>query len=200
MIAENLFRFAGLALMVAMFSISVYFRRKANISGGEDDYDSKEESPLVLRVRGLGALLGYGSILVYLINPAWMNWAQVELAENVRWAGAALALLMTPLLYWMFRSLGKNITPTVSIREEHDFVQDGPYRYIRHPLYTFASIFFVGMALLTAMPLSLLGLVVAMSALVARTEQEEQKLVERFGNPYSDYMQRTGRFFPKLSV
>jgi protein-S-isoprenylcysteine O-methyltransferase Ste14 len=151
-------------------------------------------------MRGLGALLGYGSILVYLINPAWIAWAQVELAENVRWAGAALALFMKPLLFWMFRSLGKNITPTVSIREEHDFVHDGPYRYIRHPLYTFASIFFVGMALLTAMPLSLLGLVVAMSALVARTAQEEQKLVERFGNPYRDYMQRTGRFFPKLSV
>jgi hypothetical protein len=52
MIAENLFRFAGLALMVAMFSISVYFRRKANIFGGEDDYDSKEESPWVLACAG----------------------------------------------------------------------------------------------------------------------------------------------------
>lgn len=198
MIAENQFRFAGLALMLIIFSVSVYFRRRANRSGGEGDYDSSEEKTWVLRTRGLGALLGYGSILIYLINPGWMAWAQIALPDWLRWAGAALALLMTPLLYWMFSSLGDNITPTVSIREEHHFVQHGPYRYIRHPLYSFASLFFVGMALLTALPIAILGLVIAMTALLARTEQEEARLLERFGAPYREYMQRTGRYFPRL--
>lgn len=43
---------------------------------------------------------------------------------------------------WVFRNIGKNTIPTVEIREEHELLITGPYRWVRHPLYTAGITFF----------------------------------------------------------
>ena len=82
------------------------------------------------------------------------------------------------------------------IKDSHTLVTSGPYRWIRHPIYTtyFAST--LSFFLLTAN--WFIGLVlVAMSILLAsRVEGEEAMLLERFGDEYRAYMQRAGRFLP----
>jgi protein-S-isoprenylcysteine O-methyltransferase len=195
---ENVFRFTALLLFIAGFSISVYFRRKAEQQGQGDDIDFGEEKPWVYRLRVVGALLGYAGMLAYLVHPPLMKWSQLSLSDNLRWAGAAIMFLMLPMLYWLFSNLGNNVTPTVSIRQEHELVKTGPYRYIRHPLYTFGFLNFVGISLLSANWFILFSLMLGMVALVARTEKEEDKLIERFGESYLRYQERTGRFLPKL--
>jgi protein-S-isoprenylcysteine O-methyltransferase Ste14 len=115
-----------------------------------------------------------------------------------RWAGIGLMLLNLPLLIWMFRSLGSNITPTVKTRTEHQLVTAGPYRYIRHPLYTFGGIFFFGAMLVAGNWLLLVSGVVALWALGQRTPLEEEMLTKKFGQQYKDYMAKTGRYLPKV--
>ena len=195
---EAWMRLVGAVLLLSAFGISGYYRRKAELGGREDDVDVREEKGWVYRVRTMGALLGYGAMLAYLIYPPLVAWGQVDVPSGVRWAGAGAVLLMLPAIYWLFSSLGKNVTPTVSIREEHQLVTEGPYRYIRHPLYTFGFIAMVGMAVLAANWFILAMLLVAMTAIFARTQQEEEKLIERFGDEYVRYMERTGRYLPRL--
>ncbi len=180
------------------FGISGYFRRRANQSGQADEIDFSEERTWLRRLRVGGALLGYGTMLTFLVYPPLVAWAQLDLSASLRWAGAGLMLLMIPPIYWLFVSLGKIVTPTVSIRDQHELVMEGPYRYIRHPLYTFGFLNFVGMSLLAANWFMLVSLLVGMFALVARTDKEEEKLVERFGDQYREYMSRTGRFLPRF--
>jgi len=198
MTTENMFRLTAILLLISGFSISIYFRRRAEQQGQGDKIDFSEEKTWVYRLRLGGALLGYCTMLAYLIYPASVRWAQLEIPESLRWLGAGLMLLMLPLIYWLFVNLGTNVTPTVSIREKHELVTSGPYRYIRHPLYTFGFINFVGMSLLTANWLLFFGLIVGMFALIARAEKEEQNLLTRFGKDYQDYMDKTGRFFPQF--
>ena len=197
---ENVFRFTALLLFIAGFSISAYFRRKAEQKGQGGDIDFGEEKRWVYRLRVGGALLGYGGMLAYLIHPPLMSWSQLALPAYLRWAGAALMFLILPLLYWLFSNLGNNVTPTVSIRQEHKLVKTGPYRYIRHPLYTLGFLNFVGISLLSANWFILLSLLAGMLALVARTEKEEEKLLQRFGDSYLQYQGSTGRFLPKLGL
>jgi protein-S-isoprenylcysteine O-methyltransferase Ste14 len=98
----------------------------------------------------------------------------------------------------MFSSLGRNITDTVAIRKEHTLVTHGPYRWIRHPLYSFGFLLFVGFTLLTANWFIGLTGVCALTLLALRTPIEEAKLIEQFGDAYREYMKRTGRFLPRL--
>ena len=98
----------------------------------------------------------------------------------------------------VLRTLGKNITSTVETREEHELVTSGPYRWVRHPLYTVGTSFFVSLSIVAAnwfMGLaSLMGLVM----LLIRLPKEEEKLIERFGDEYRSYMKRTGRLLPRI--
>jgi len=106
--------------------------------------------------------------------------------------------LCVPLIYWLFSSLGKNVTSTVAIRKDHALVTHGPYRWVRHPLYSVGFVAFTGFSLLAANWFILATLLLAFGVLMQRTPIEERRLIERFGDDYLEYMQRTGRYLPRL--
>lgn len=194
---DTIFRILILALLVTAFSISAYFRRRAQRTGG-DKIDRTQEGKLLmiaLRVCGLGVWL---SVLAYVINPAWIGFAALPFPVVVRWLGCGLCLAALPLIVWMFRSLGNNITDTVQTRQKAQLVVRGPYRWIRHPLYSFGGLFFVGLLLMTANAFILALAAITFTLLFLRTPTEEAHLVEKFGDAYREYMTRTARFIPGL--
>jgi protein-S-isoprenylcysteine O-methyltransferase Ste14 len=119
--------------------------------------------------------------------------------EWARWIGVGGFAFSVCWLIWMFVSLGPNLTDTVVTREHACFVDRGPYRYVRNPMY--AGILLMGPSLGLAFGAWLLPVAAtAMFLLLARrTRIEEKYLVARFGDQYRDYMSRVGRFFPRLS-
>lgn len=194
---ETLIRILAAALVVGAFTVSGYYRRKAEKADKAVDYTA--ENPWLLRIRSIGAIIFYLGLLTYLAYPLLLAWAVIAgWPIALRWVGVGLMLLNLPLLVWMFRSLGKNITPTVKTRGEHELVVVGPYRYIRHPLYTFGGVFFFGAILVAGNWLLLISGVVALWALGQRTPLEEEMLTKKFGQQYKDYMAKTGRYLPKL--
>lgn len=148
---------------------------------------------ILLRLFGFSMWIG---LLIYMINPRWMAWSALAIPYWFRWIGAGLVATALPLMYWMFSSLGKNVTDTVAIRAEHSLVTDGPYRWVRHPMYSFSFLMVTGFSLLSANWFIGLAAILGLPLLVVRTRTEEEKLIERFGNEYREYMQRTGRFWP----
>jgi protein-S-isoprenylcysteine O-methyltransferase Ste14 len=194
---ERVFQMTALVLLLSGLSISIYFRRKANQTG--EEIDVKEEGSLILNLRRIFGLLLWLSAFAYLINPAWMAWSQLPLPYWLRWVGAGILLVCIPLVYWVFSSLGMNVTPTVVIRQEHSLVMSGPYRWVRHPLYTVGFLMFVGLSHLAANWFILLMLVLGIIPISMRTPLEEGRLIEYFGDEYRDYMQHTGRYLPRLS-
>ena len=148
----------------------------------------------------LGGLLLWLTLIAYLINPVWIGWASYASPVWLRWLGVLTAGTGWVLTFWMFQSLGNNITDTVVTRREHHLVTTGPYRWIRHPLYTFGSLFYLGLGLIAASWLILLMACLAFFLLSLRTPKEEAQLLARFGDEYADYTESTGRYLPKLST
>jgi protein-S-isoprenylcysteine O-methyltransferase Ste14 len=83
-------------------------------------------------------------------------------------------------------------------REEHEPVTGGPYRWVRHPLYTVGTSFFVSLSLLAANWFMGLASLVVLVMLSIRLPKEEEKLIERFGDEYRSHMKRTGRLLPRI--
>ena len=97
-------------------------------------------------------------------------------------------------------NLGKNLTDTVVTRKDHTLVTRGPYRYVRHPFYLSCALCVLGGSVAMANWFIPLAGAIPFGFLVARTRIEEEKLVERFGVEYQDYMRRVGRFVPRLKL
>lgn len=188
-----------LGLMFAAFmGVRFYNHNKAMTEGGEFEY--KEPNPVVLQtirmVVGFGWLVSLG---LYFFKPVLVEWASFPLPDAVRWAGLALGYLSVPLVWWTEFSLGKNFNTTLHLREDHTLVTAGPYRWVRHPMYT--SLFMLTLALLLASANLLVGLPALGGLLVIvinRVGREEKVMQEQFGDDYRQYMQRTGRFLPRL--
>jgi protein-S-isoprenylcysteine O-methyltransferase Ste14 len=197
MSTESFFHTISLVVIGSSMTISIYFRHKANQTG--EKIDTAQEGAVILNLRRIFGLLLWLSILAYLINPAWMRWSSLPLPIWLRWLGVALMAACLPLIYWIFSSLGKNVTPTVVTRQAHSLVTHGPYRWVRHPLYTVGFLAFAGLSLAAANWFMGGVLLLGMIPLALRTPLEEARLIERFGDEYQAYMQQTGRYLPRLA-
>jgi protein-S-isoprenylcysteine O-methyltransferase Ste14 len=194
MSAETPFRLAIVLLIASAMSVAAYHRIRAH-SG--EKFDRREEGlalAIVLRLAGLAMWMG---LFAYLINPEWMAWAALPLADWLRWIGGALGAAGAGLMYWTLASLGKNLTDTVATRRDATLVTHGPYRYVRHPFYVTVGLLMLGMALLTANLAIGISALAVMALLALRTPKEERKLLDKFGEPYRAYRDATGAFLPK---
>lgn len=90
--------------------------------------------------------------------------------------------------------------PSVEVREKHELVTRGPYSHIRHPLYTSIILMTLAPALLLFHIVLIIGFLGCLCIVYRRAVLEEELLASEdgFGQAYRDYLQKTGRFLPKL--
>ncbi len=189
-------RTALIALSLTFVVAGAYYRIQSQRSGEQLDR-TREGWPLLIAIR-LTGLLTLACAIGWLAKPAWFRWAANPVPMSVRCVGVTGFGCGVAWLIWMFRSLGPNLTDTVVTRREAYFVERGPYRLVRHPMYT--GILMLGVSLGLALGTWLLPLASTLmfTLLALRTRIEERYLIERFGDQYRGYMRRVGRFFPNL--
>jgi protein-S-isoprenylcysteine O-methyltransferase Ste14 len=194
---EIIFRIFAGAILLTGISISTYYRRKADKESGEKVSRAVDGTAMMTVIKVMGLVL-WLSPLVYLINPEWMAWSKIGLPDWVRWLGVGIGVMCVLLIYWLFSSIGSGITPTSATRKEHILVTSGPYRWVRHPLYTAGALLFVAFGMMADnWFIALLG-ILAFIAMAVRAPKEEANLIEKFGDEYREYMKTTGRFLPKI--
>ena len=137
-------------------------------------------------------------VILYLIDPIWISWMNLDFPEAIRWIGFILTIASIPLAAWVHRTLGEHYSYALETKKEQSIVSVGPYSRVRHPLYSAHLLFDLGMILMTAnIPLIVFGIFGVPTA-YARIKSEEAMMKDRFGEEYIKYMMRTGRIFPKI--
>lgn len=192
---DDVFRLALAVLCAVFMPLGLYHRLRAR-SG--ERLDRRQEGVFILLGLRLAALAMFAGGLVWMIEPDWMAWSALPLPAWLRWVGVVAAATAGLLLVWTMHTLGRNLTDTVVTRKDHHLVTGGPYRWVRHPFYLACAVGVAAGSLVTANWLFLVVGGAALGLLVARTRIEEEKLIERFGDDYRDYMQRVGRFAPRI--
>ncbi len=192
---ENSFRIALIGLVVVQTLSSFGYIKR---SGAASTILRRRNEPRYITIPLVSSYLGYCvGALAYLINPNWMAWSQISIGAWIRWIGFAALIVGTAIILWGLRALGTNLTFVPATKDDHVLITSGPYRWIRHPLYTALMVQVAGIGLLTA------NWFVAMTGgltclfLVLRTGKEEDNLIEHFGDEYRRYMRRVGRFVPR---
>ncbi len=197
MAEDVMFRRIAGAVIVALVVISVYYRHRADKAGGRV---ARDDEPMPPRVGlGVSALMGLGGLLLYFIWPPALEFTLLPIPISVRWAAVAVGTWSVATTWWIFRTLGLNVTRTSKTREAATLVTTGPYRFVRHPFYINVALAFAMVSVMTRSWWFIAWIVPALVLLTMRTRQEEANLEAKFGDAWRDYAARTGRFVPRLA-
>ncbi len=130
---------------------------------------------------------------------SWIDPYHIPMPDGVRWLGAVISLAGIAGFYWSHHALGKNWTMAVEIKKEHTLVTDGPYRFVRHPMYAAIYVISIGLSLLSANWLMAVAFLLPFTiGVFVRLPSEEEMMIEQFGDTYREYMKRTGRLIPRF--
>ncbi len=194
---ENTFRILLPVLILAFMAHRGYYVQKH--TRPDDETIKQREEGTTSKLAWLFGMLGLVSVIAFVANPGWLAWAHLTLPGWVHWAGVAIALTGFSLLQWAQTTLGKSWSDTPRMMREQTLITSGPYRIIRHPIYT-AFIFILGSTLLISanwlVGLSWIGMTVL--EIISRIRFEEGLMLEYIGEQYREYMKKTGRLFPKI--
>ncbi len=147
---------------------------------------------------GLLTLGGFVVPLIYAFTN-WLDFANYTLPGWAGWIGVLLAAGALFLFWRAHADLGLNWSPSLEIREKHELITRGIYGVIRHPMY--ASQWLLSLAtplLLQNWIAGFLNFLVFIPFYLLRVKAEEQMMLDSFGAPYQEYMQKTGGVLPKF--
>ncbi|MDP9254255.1 MAG: isoprenylcysteine carboxylmethyltransferase family protein [Verrucomicrobiota bacterium] len=129
------------------------------------------------------------------------HWTAAALPHRELFAIAGVMLFVPGLLlrWWAIIVLGRFFTLDVQIAKDHELVEAGPYRLVRHPSYTGVLMAFLGFALTLGNWAAILVVVVPIfAAFIRRMNVEEGALLAALGKRYAAYMARTKRLVPSV--
>jgi protein-S-isoprenylcysteine O-methyltransferase Ste14 len=112
--------------------------------------------------------------------------------------GCALTISGFFVAIWARRHLGRHWSGEITIKEEHELIRTGPYKGVRHPIYTGILIMYVGTAVVTGTWLALAGLAIALFAYWRKIRLEEANLRIAFGPEYDAYRRESWALAPGL--
>ena len=195
---ETIFRILFGVLLLAMMLVRHLYEQRMRVTAAQG-LARDEDTRQTLARHSLPIMISQWVAIVYLTKPAWVIWGSLPFPHWLRWLGAGLALLGTGLLIWTHQALDRNFFGGLKIREGHELVTWGPYRWVQHPMY--GAFFVLGLGYLFLSANLLIGLPWLLgTVLIAayRVGREEAILESHFGDPYRAYLSTTGRFLPRL--
>lgn len=140
-------------------------------------------------------------IALFSTIAAAMLLQEFQAVESAVWVMQSIGLTLFAvgvfLRFWGILHLKSQFTRHVTVREGDEIVSSGPYRQLRHPLYTGLFLITLGMALFfTSLIAAVIGGIAVTWALLKRIKYEEQLLVEKFGPDYEEWMEHRARLIP----
>lgn len=139
----------------------------------------------------LGFWLLFGKPGNFLSQKLWVT------SAFVLWTGVWLTALGVATSIWARLILGANWSGVVTLKQDHELIRKGPYRWVRHPIYTGILVSFVGTQLIHARLAGCLGFAVVLASFYLKARREEGFLREEFGPGFDEHARSTGMFFPK---
>jgi protein-S-isoprenylcysteine O-methyltransferase Ste14 len=128
----------------------------------------------------------------------WLSWPLGPAGPASYWAGVALLVAGLSFSIWARSILGTNWSAMVTVKSGHELIRRGPYRWVRHPIYTGMLTALVGGALAEGRLHAWLGVLVITAAFIRKLRIEEQVMTERFPEEYPRYRAQSAALLPGI--
>ena len=145
-------------------------------------------------------LLAAGAYLLFARDTGigWLDRPAIPVTVSLAALGFALIGFGVGFSIWARLTLGTNWSGTITLKQDHALIRRGPYRMVRHPIYTGILAALMGSALERGLRSSLIALPLCGLGFWLKIVTEEQFMVQRFGEAYVQYKQKVKALVPFL--
>ena len=150
-----------------------------------------------LTARVVGFLLLLWLLALFAVDSPRLRFASIALPHPIRWAGFLVGVSSVAFWTWAHLALGQFWSAQLKLRQKHQLITAGPYRWMRHPMYAALFVWLTCFAIVVSNWLFMLLALAAIANLLARIPKEEDLMLRAFGSEYAAYMRQTGRFIPR---
>ena len=149
------------------------------------------------------------SYTILIVVAFWMmfagdvqqSWLRTRLYAPALWTqalGIGITAAGLAFAIWARAYLGTNWSGVVSVKVGHELVRGGPYRWVRHPIYSGMILAMLGTALVRHQVRGLIAVVLLYAGFAIKSKIEEQAMTATFGPEYAHYASTTGAIIPRL--
>ena len=143
-------------------------------------------------------LFAWFAVRVGLTGVPWFNGLAWERTLGIGLVADAIAFAGLAVMLWARVVLGRNWSADVALKEGHELVTSGPYRFVRHPIYTGLLLMALGYAVWRGRYSGFWGLLVLTVLFWIKARSEESLMIETFGDAYLQYKKRVKAIIPFL--
>ncbi len=182
---------------IALFTIRIHYQREVL---HEKKAINIQENKLSLAFGAVAALtsMTFGAEYIF-FRGAFRFPYLLPYPDWLRWLGAGLLAGGIWLLAAAHHHLGKSFHSFVVSKEGQQLVTSGPYRWVRHPIYSAYLLSYLGGGLLASnLVLTFVPLIFFSLMIIERIPREEELMRREFGEDYHQLEKHTGRLLPKL--
>jgi len=151
--------------------------------------------PGAMVVHSLALALAFG-LFTRFFRVGFLRARFVPAYQWVSWLGCVITLAGFAFVLWARYCLGRNWSGTVQVKQGHTLVRSGPYRLVRHPIYTGFTVALLGTALVYGELRCLIGAALAFFEWKLKSLIEERFMIEEFGREYIDYRRQVKGLIP----
>lgn len=146
--------------------------------------------------RRLHQLLMYGALALAFVRVPGLGRRWLPNTWWIAVVGLIIHISSALLAVWARRHLGRNWSGAISAKADHELICTGPYRFLRHPIYSAMLGMFLGTALVSGALHGLLSMIIITVAYLRKIRIEEQHLRAIFGSAYDEYRRKSWALIP----
>ncbi len=147
---------------------------------------------------GIFVILGYSLMFSSAFNTPWLQYRLFPRSVALDSIAVCITVAGIAFAFWARAYLGRNWSSAPMIRENHQLIRSGPYRLVRHPIYTGILTAMIGTFLANGKVRGALAVVFVWVAWTVKSRIEEEFMVRTFGAEYEEYRRTTGALFPRF--
>ena len=175
-------------IVLAWLLMEVVLRKRGAASSWEAAATDRNSTRLVI-----GAYVALVALSLVLTSPG-----HIATNSTLAWIATGLGAVGLALRAWAMQHLGGYYSRTLHAQPDQPVVDDGPYRWIRHPGYTGSILAWAGSRLALNWIVAAITLAVLLAVYAYRITTEEELLTDEIGQPYRDYQARTWKLIPPI--
>jgi protein-S-isoprenylcysteine O-methyltransferase Ste14 len=128
----------------------------------------------------------------------WLGARFIPWNPAVEWTGVLLTAAGVAVALWARWHLGANWSGTVTLKEGHELIGSGPYRAVRHPIYTGILLALLGTVVALGEVRGLVAVPIIWLSFYVKARREESFLRQEFGERFEEHLKHTGMFLPRV--